>query len=100
MNNIIINIKSSYTSLWQGQCVELIPGVVRAIDRCAIKTISCAMSKVKVHLLYFQTTIPAEHTDRNHFHLCWYKSQKIIFAKESADGILKLQSKDRCCGSE
>lgn len=46
---------------------------------------SYATNKVRVHLSCFQNTFPVEHSDRNYFHFCWYKSQKIVSSKGSAD---------------
>lgn len=48
---------------------------------------SYATNKVRVHLSSFQNIVPIEHSDGNYFHLCWYKSQNIIFEKGSADGF-------------
>ena len=51
------------------------------------------MRQTKSGFIYHvcKDTFPTERTDRNHFYLCWYKSQNISFEKGSADGILELR---------
>lgn len=74
---------------------EILACAVRAVDRCFTKIMSPATEKVRVCLSCSKNTFPTEHTDRNHFHLCWYKSQKIIFEQGSSDGILTLQGEGK-----
>ena len=51
------------------------------------------MHQTKSGFIYHvcKNTFPTKRTDRNHFYLCWYKSQNTSFEKGSADGILELR---------